>query len=206
MTRPNFDLLSALFLEMMVAEQGAALNTIDAYRHDLNEYGEFLATQGVQVVDAQQSDVRAYLASLGQQGKKPATMARKLSSARQFHRFLYAEHYRADDPAGTIEAPKRGRNLPKILTIKEVDALLRAGHELANTVDEAPEKRFLASRTVCLLEILYASGLRVSELVSLPASLARMDEPLFPVRGKGGRDRLAPMSGSARRALLTALA
>ncbi|MCC2095406.1 MAG: site-specific tyrosine recombinase XerD [Hyphomicrobiales bacterium] len=201
MAQPSFGQLADLFLEMLSAERGAAANTIDAYRRDLVEYGEFLASSGLTAVGAQASDLRAFLAELAQRKEKPSTLARRLSSVRQFHRFLYAERYRNDNPAGTIETPKRGFRLPKILSVKEVDALLRTGHDLAADTGQSGEARLRASRTVCLLELLYASGLRVSELVSLPASLAKSGEPLFPVRGKGGRERLAPISEAARRAL-----
>lgn len=201
MNQPAFGQLSELFLEMLAAERGAAGNTIEAYGRDLNDYGAYLAGKHVEVVNIGASDVRSYLAMLGARGEKPATMARRLSSVRQFHRFLYAERYRDDDPAGSIETPKQGRSLPKVLSVKEVDVLLRAGHALAAQGELAPETRLRYSRTVCLLEILYASGLRVSELVALPSSLARSVDPLFSVRGKGGRERLAPLSTAARRAL-----
>jgi integrase/recombinase XerD len=198
---PSFPQLADLFLEMLAAERGAALNTIEAYRRDLEEYGDFLASSGLDAVMVVAGDLRAFLAELAQRGEKPATLARRLSSVRQFHRFLYAERYRNDDPAGTIESPKQGFRLPKVLSIKEVDTLLRTGHQTAANADQPVAERLRASRTVCLLELLYASGLRVSELVSLPATLARSREPLFPVRGKGGRERLVPMSEPARKAL-----
>ncbi len=198
---PSFPQLADLFLEMLAAERGAALNTIEAYRRDLEEYGDFLASGGLDAVMVVAGDLRAFLAELAQRGEKPATLARRLSSVRQFHRFLYAERYRNDDPAGTIESPKQRFRLPKVLSIKEVDTLLRTGHQTAANADQPVAERLRASRTVCLLELLYASGLRVSELVSLPATLARSHEPLFPVRGKGARERLVPMSEPARKAL-----
>ena len=203
MPDPTFEQLSELFLEMLAAERGAATNTIEAYGRDLTEYGSFLSGGGLTAISSGASDLRAFIAMLSRRNEKPATISRRLSSVRQFHRFLYAEQIRSDDPGGTIEAPKRGRSLPKVLSVKEVDRLLQTGHELASGTGLSATEQLRASRAVCLLEILYASGLRVSELVSLPARLARLTEPLFAIRGKGGRERLAPMSQSARGALIT---
>jgi len=201
MSDHSFEQLKDLFLEMLAAERGAAQNTIEAYKRDLEDYDAFLSARGIGASSARAADIRSYLAELGRRGDKQSTMARRLSSVRQFHKFLYAERFRSDDPTMTVEAPRRGRTLPKVLSVAEVDRLLRTGHSLAQAADVDARLRLRASRTICLLETLYASGLRVSELVSLPASLARSQEPLFAVRGKGGRERLAPMSKSARNAL-----
>lgn len=198
MPQPSTGQLVELFLEMIAVERGAALNTVGAYRRDLDDYGGFLAGSGSDALRASGADVRAYLVSLTGRLEKPATMARRLSSVRQFHRFLCAERYREDDPSRTVDAPRRGRSLPKVLSVADVDRLLATGHAIAKETRANASGQLHASRTVCLLEILYASGLRVSELVSLPAALSQSREPLFSVRGKGGRERLAPLSEAAR--------
>ena len=128
-------------------------------------------------------------------------MARRLSAIRQLFRFLYAEGYRRDDPAAVLEGPKRGLSLPKLLSIAEVDGLLNQAHADADTADLSASDRLRATRLVCLLEVLYATGLRVSELVALPVSAARQDARMLVVRGKGGRERLVPLNDSAKRAM-----
>ena len=201
MVNLNDSQLIELFLEMLAVERGAAGNTIMAYQRDLTEYSCHLSGQHTGALDAASSEIRGFMAVLATRNEMPTTMARRLSAVRQFHRFLCEEKYRPDDPATGVEAPKRGRPLPKVLSVSEVDRLLAAGHKTATETAEGSGRRLQASRTVCLLEILYASGLRVSELVALPVGLASSDEPLFPVRGKGGRERLAPISRQARAAI-----
>jgi integrase/recombinase XerD len=194
-----------LFLDMIAAERGAARNTLDAYERDLADYCDFLEGLGAGPMSAGTSEIRAYLGNLDGRGFKPTTMARRLSCVRQFHRFLYVEGRRAEDPAAVIEGPRRGRPLPKVLTPKEVDRLLAVAQEgIADPARPAAE-RLAAARMHCLLETLYATGLRVSELVSLPRSAARAREPLLAIKGKGGRERLVPLSEPSRVAMKTYL-
>jgi integrase/recombinase XerD len=200
MTR-NIPRLIEAFLEMIAAERGATKNTLDAYARDLADYASELARAGKAPGNAATADIRAYLSLLAKRGLKPASSARKLSSIRQFHRFLVADGRRADDPALIVEAPRRGRRMPKILSVAEVDHLLAVSKEgLDDDARPAPE-RLRALRTACLLELLYATGLRVSELVTLPSSAAHTKEPFIHVRGKGGRERLVPLPSEARRAI-----
>ena len=194
------------FLEMIAAERGGAKNTIQAYARDLADYAARLSAIGRTPLDASSEDIRAYLKMLEKRGLKATSSARKLSSIRQFHRFLLAEGARGENPASIIEGPRRGRGLPKTLSIAEVDHLLKVSREglEGGDLDDgglAPGERLRALRTAGLIELLYATGLRVSELVALPKGIARGSEPLIPIRGKGGRDRLAPISPAARAAI-----
>ena len=189
------------FLDMIAAERGAARNTKDAYARDLADYAAGLALAGKTPRNAATGDIRAYLSLLAERGLKPASSARKLSAIRQFHRFLVTEGHRADDPALIIESPKRGRGLPKILSIAEVDHLLAVSREGLDDPARPAAERLRAWRTACLLELLYATGLRVSELMALPANVAQSKDPFLHIRGKGGRERLVPLSGAARDAV-----
>ncbi len=184
------------FLEMMAAERGAAANTIAAYRRDLDDASENLAGK-LAVADA--AAIRGLLGRIAADGMAPSTQARKLSSLRQFFRFLYAEGIRADDPTGTVDRPKRGRPLPKTMSEADVGRLLDQAD--AEAADGLAQKRLHA-----LVEVLYATGLRVSELVALPVSVAKRDERFFVVRGKGGKDRLVPLSQKAHAAMRAWLA
>ncbi|MFZ0494311.1 MAG: site-specific tyrosine recombinase XerD [Methylocella sp.] len=200
MTR-NMPRLIEAFLEMIAAERGASKNTLDAYARDLTDYAAGLARAGKAPQNAATGDIRTYLSKVAERGLKPSSSARKLSSIRQFHRFLVADGRRGDDPALIVEAPRRGRRLPKTLSVAEVDHLLAVSKEgLDDDARPAPE-RLRALRTACLLELLYATGLRVSELVTLPASAAQTKEPFIHIRGKGGRERLVPLPSEARRAI-----
>jgi integrase/recombinase XerD len=189
------------FLEMIAAERGGAKNTIEAYARDLADYVARLSAAGKTPLGASSGDIRAFLEALEKRGLAAASSARKLSSIRQFHRFLLAEGLRADNPAAIIEGPRRGRGLPKTLSIAEVEHLLAVSREGLDDATRAPGERLRALRAACLIELLYATGLRVSELVALPKGIARGNEPLIPVRGKGGRDRLSPISPAARAAI-----
>jgi integrase/recombinase XerD len=189
------------FLEMIAAERGASKNTLDAYARDLADYAAGLARAGKTPQSAATGDIRAYLSLLAKRGLKPASSARKLSSIRQFHRFLVADGRRADDPALIVAPPTRGRRLPKILSVAEVDHLLAVSKEGLDDGARPEAERLRALRAACLLELLYATGLRVSELVALPASAAQTKEPFIHIRGKGGRERLAPLPSEARRAI-----
>jgi integrase/recombinase XerD len=161
-----------LFLDMLAAERGAAANTLAAYRRDLDDFTAHLRTGRRSIATARADDVRAYLAALARRGFSAASVARRLSAVRQLYRFLYAEGHRSDDPAAAIEGPRRGRPLPKVLSIADVDRLLVAARAPAEDAARPLSERLRAMRLVCLLEVLYATGLRVSELVSLPATSA----------------------------------
>lgn len=177
---------------MLAAERGAAKNTLDAYRRDLSEYLRFLSHRKTTAETARPDDCRLYLQALSASGSKETTVARRLSALRQFHGFLYGEGIRRDDPTVTLDAPRRGRPLPKALTEDEVDALLVAAKAI-NGIDGV--------RTICLIEVLYATGLRVTELVSLPLISVLRDPEFLLVKGKGGRERLVPLSAMARDAI-----
>jgi integrase/recombinase XerD len=202
--RPDNEALIELFLDMLAAERGASANTIDAYRRDLTEFATDLAAAGDGVMKADADDLRAHLTRLGKKGLATVSIARKLSAIRQLYRFLYGEGHRGDDPAAAIEGPKRGRSLPKTLSVKQVDDLLTRAHTIDST--NPPGEQLRAARLACLLEVLYATGLRVSELVALPESAARRDQRMLVVRGKGGRERLVPLNDAARRAMASYLA
>jgi integrase/recombinase XerD len=189
------------FLEMMAAERGAAANTLEAYRRDLSDYHLAIARTGKTVFNVETDDIRTYLRNLKGRGFSAATSARRLSAIRQFHRFLYAEGKRADDPALILDGPRRSPRLPKILSVEEVEHLLATAHAAVDQIEPGQTERLHAARTACLLELLYATGLRVSELLALPEAVARRNEPLILVRGKGGRERLVPLSDPARRAI-----
>ncbi len=183
------------FLEMMSVERGAAANTLDAYGRDLGDLERFLEVRRKTTPDgATPEDLAAYMRSLANAGMAPRTQARRLSCLRQFYGFIFGESWRKDDPTTLLVAPRLGRPLPKILSETEVEALLRAARDL-------PEPHGVMM--TALLELLYATGLRVSELVGLSFSaIARNPEALL-VRGKGDKERLIPLSDPAREALLT---
>jgi len=180
------------FLEMLVAERGAAANTREAYGRDLTDFAGFLARRGRAVHQASAADLRAYLGQLNDAGMAPRTAARRLSTLRQFHRFLFGEGLRADDPTAGLDSPRQGRALPKVLSETEVEALLAAARARPGAA---------GARLVALLELLYATGLRVSELVELPAAAAARDPRVLIVTGKGGKERMVPLSEPARDAL-----
>jgi integrase/recombinase XerD len=188
------------FLEMMSAERGAAANTLDAYRRDLEDFARFLADASVAAATA--DDVRAYLADLNDRGFAATSQARKLSALRRFHRFLFAEGVRTDDPTGPIDSPKRRRALPKLLSEAEMRAILAAAGEEAVAEDASDAARRRAARLVALVETAYATGLRVSELIALPAAAARPGLEALVVRGKGGRERMVPLSPRSKAAIM----
>lgn len=190
------------FLDMLAAERGAAANTLDAYRRDLTDYADYLAGQGRDPANAASDDLRAYLAALDARGLSTATVARRLSALRQFHKFLYVDRHRADDPTATLEGPRLRRSAPGVLSIAEVDRLLATAREGLDDEKRPLRERLRAARLHALLETLYATGLRVSELVALPKSAARARDPFITIKGKGGRERLAPLTGRAKRALV----
>ncbi len=199
-------MLIELFLDMLAAERGAGANTLSAYRRDLTDLSEFLSAAGSSIAKAATDNLRAYLGALAKRGFKASSVARRLSALRQLYHFLYAEGRRGDDPAAVLEGPKRGLTLPKILSIADVDRLLTHAHADAADPKRPPPERLRAARLACLLEVLYATGLRVSELVALPASSARKDARMLVVRGKGGKERLVPLNDAAKRAMADYLA
>ncbi len=176
------------FLEMMAAERGASPRTLDAYGRDLADFAAFAGD----VDRASAQTVRDYLARLDRAGMSARTAARRLSAIKQYFGFLFAEGLRPDNPTASIDGPRRGRPLPKVLSEDQVDRLLQAAHRL-----EGAE----GARTRALVELLYATGMRVSELVSLPLSAVRRDPRVLVVHGKGGRERMVPLSEPARAAV-----
>lgn len=195
-----------LFLDMIAIERGASRHTIDAYRHDLEDYAAFLAGAGSEVSRATTEEIRAYLGALSRRHLANASVARRLSAIRQLHRFLYAEGRRKDDPAAVLEGPRRGRPLPKVLSIDEVTLLLSNANAAVEAKGITGAEKLRAMRLACALEVLYATGLRASELVALPADAARAEGDAIIVRGKGGKERLVPLGRAARRAMQRYLA
>jgi integrase/recombinase XerD len=184
------------FLEMMSAERGASDNTLQSYRRDLDDAAEQLP---VGLAEASAADLRAYLSGIAARGFAASSQARKLSALRQFYKFLYSEGLRPDDPIGTLDSPRKDRSIPKIMSESDTGRLLdRAAEEAKAAI---PGARAPALRLHALVELLYATGLRVSELVSLPVSVALRDERFFVVRGKGNKERMVPLSEKARQAM-----
>ncbi len=198
--------LIELYLDMLAAERGAGANTLSAYRRDLNDLSASLGEATGGIAKATTEDLRGYLATLAERGFKASSVARRLSAIRQLYRFLYAEGHRKDDPAAVLEGPKRGLTLPKILSIADVDRLLTQAHAGSADPERPQAERLRAARLACLLEVLYATGLRVSELVTLPLSAARQDARMLLVRGKGNKERLVPLNDAAKRAMSDYLA
>ncbi|SHK54599.1 tyrosine recombinase XerD subunit [Bradyrhizobium lablabi] len=198
--------LTSLFLDMLAAEQGAGDNTLDAYRRDLTDFSEFLARGGRGFAGADTQMLRDYLADLDSRGFKSSSVARRLSAIRHLFRFLLNERVRNDDPAAILSGPKRGRGLPKVLSISDVDRLLARAKSLGEAPGASAPQRLRAMRLYCLLEVLYATGLRVSELVALPRSAARHDARMIVVRGKGDKERLVPLNEASRQAMADYLA
>jgi integrase/recombinase XerD len=195
-----------LFLDMLAAEQGAGANTLDAYRRDLTDFSEFLASSGNAFASVETQALRDYLANLDARGFKSSSAARRLSAMRHLFRFLLNERIRSDDPAAILSGPKRGRGLPKVLSISDVDRLLTHAKALTGAPENSALQRLRSIRLYCLLEVLYATGLRVSELVTLPASAARRDARMMVVRGKGNKERLVPLNEASRQAMADYLA
>jgi integrase/recombinase XerD len=192
------------FLEMMSAERGASRHTLEAYGRDLADYRKFLAGRGRRIGQAGADDVRAFLAFLTKRQLAKTSAARKLSAVKQYHRFLLGEGLAKENPASIIEGPKLGRPLPKIMSVDEVDRLIATAKRAAEA--GRGSKALKAARLYCLIEVLYATGLRVSELLALPVSAANSDERVLLIKGKGGRERLVPLNDAARAALKSFLA
>lgn len=192
--------LISSFLEMMSAERGAASNTIDAYRRDLTHYSAFLTGRGETLLNAPRESVAAWLDDLKAEGLSASSSARRLSAIRQFHKFLCADGLRSDDPTRIVASPKSRRSLPKVLSVDEVDRLLSLA-ETEATNGGSEQKQRSALRLYVLLELLYATGLRVSELVSLKRSAVMREGAFITVTGKGNKDRVVPMNDRARDAV-----
>ena len=181
-----------VFLEMMMVERGAAVNTLESYERDLSAFASFMVTRKRAPEDADATHIRAYIKSLSVSGLAASTVARQVSAIRQFFRFLFSDNIRTDDPTSTISSPKLGRTLPKYLSEDEVEKLL-------DTARDHPGREGL--RLLALLEILYATGLRVTELVGMPLGALSRDERFLLVRGKGGKERMVPLSEPAQDAV-----
>lgn len=205
-TKPSDAKLISLFLDMLAAEQGAGDNTLQAYRRDLTDFSEFLGRAGQSFLSADTQKLRDYLADLDTRGFKSSSVARRLSAMRHLYRFLLSERIRSEDPAAILSGPKRGRGLPKVLSIPDVDRMLTKAREQAAAAEVSSLQRLRALRLHCLLEVLYATGLRVSELVSLPLSASRRDARMIVVRGKGDKERLVPLNDASRQAMADYLA
>lgn len=188
----------ATFIEAQAAELDAARNTQLAYARDLKDFAGWLDRRGLELMAVRQSDIEAYLIGLDDSGMSRATRARRLSAIRQFYRFAFEEGWRQDNPAIRIKGPGRDKRLPKTLSEDEVDRLLVAARTHGRDADRL--------RNTCLMELLYATGMRVSELVSLPVAAARGDPQMLLIRGKGGKERMVPLSPPARAALAEWLA
>lgn len=194
----------AAYLDMLAAERGAGANTLAAYRRDLDDYLAYLRRAGIPLEEADTHSLRAFVADLETRGLMASSAARRLSCVRGFHKFLYAEGYAEADPSVAVSGPRRGRTLPKVLSIAEVDGLLATAHAAAAATEAGPARR--ARRMVCLLELLYATGLRVSELVALPRAAGTTRERYLFIKGKGGRERLVPLTEASRVAMTAHLA
>ncbi len=204
--KPSDNKLINLFLDMLAAEQGAGDNTLQAYRRDLTDFSEFLARSRQSFAAADTQKLRDYLADLDTRGFKSSSVARRLSAMRHLFRFMLNERVRKDDPAAILSGPKRGRGLPKVLSIADVDRMLTRAKDLTQDAEASASERLRAMRLYCLLEVLYATGLRVSELVSLPITASRRDARMIVVRGKGDKERLVPLNDASRQAMADYLA
>ena len=193
MKPPSRDPLVERFLEMLMAERNAARNTREAYQRDLADLAVYLARRKKTMREADADSLRGYLGSLASSGMAPRSQARKLSALRQFYKFLAGEGLRPDDPTATLDSPRLGRPLPKLLEEKEVEALIEA----ARAMPAGAER----SRIVLLLELLYGAGLRVSELVALPLAAVLRQAKVLILRGKGGKERMVPLGEPVRAAL-----
>ncbi|MEJ2000673.1 MAG: site-specific tyrosine recombinase XerD [Maritimibacter sp.] len=203
MTRPGVAADDArwisAFLEAQAAELDAAENTLLAYGRDLKDFSEFLAGNGLTIAEARKEDIESYLVSCEAQGLAASTRARRLSAVKQIYRFAFEEGWREENPALRLAGPGRAKRLPKTLSEEEVTRLLDA----ARALGRSPADKL---RNTCLMELLYATGMRVSELVGLPVAAARGNPQMLLVRGKGGKERMVPLSPPARSALIAWLA
>jgi len=190
-----------LFLEMLSAERGAAKNTLESYGRDLADYSRFLKVRRTTIDKAESMHIRAYLAACHDEGLAATSVARRLSAIRQMHKFLFVEGLRRKDPSGPVEAPKKRQALPGVLSESDVGALIECARDQAAKRDVSEAQRLRSARLYTMLEVLYATGLRVSELVSLPAHCMGSDRRFLSVVGKGSKERLLPLSDRARNAI-----
>lgn len=188
-----------IFLEMLSAERGAAANTISAYRRDLEDFRNFLHRRARLIAAAAPPDISAYVAEASATGLKATSLARRLSAVRQLYKFLVAEGQVTADPTLGQAGPRKERALPKTLNVAEVDRLIETAAQRAGKAKGL--ERLRAVRLHCLIEMLYATGMRVSELVSLPRDVLAGDARVLTIKGKGGRERLVPLNSKARAAL-----
>ena len=186
------------FLEMMVAERGVSVHTLHAYRRDLQSLSDHLGGESA-LEKASLQQLESYLHNIVAQNLSPSTQARRLSSLKQYYLFLMSEGIRQDNPSSLLEAPKPARRLPKYLSEDDVAALL----QLARKRAEHHQDDYHSIRMACMVELLYATGMRVSELVGLPYKTVRLNEPFLHITGKGGKQRLVPLSSRATQALQT---
>jgi len=191
--------LISQFLEMIAAERGAADNTLQAYRRDLDDFLRHLATRNQALPVVVPADISAYLRAISESGLAPASRARRLSAIRQLFKFLASEQLIAEDPAHGLAGPKKARALPKTLSVAEVDRLIETAR--ARIGPAKGRDRVRALRLYALIEMLYATGMRVSELVTLPRTVLAGDGRVLAIKGKGGRERLVPLNQAARAAL-----
>jgi integrase/recombinase XerD len=196
---PKDAYLIEAFLEMMSAERGASANTLEAYRRDLDDAAAFFAPGAL--CEASSGDIRAFMADISRRDFAASTQARKLSALRQFFRFIFTEGERQDDPTSVVDSPRQAASIPKILSVSDVSTMLDRAAAEAGEAAENEKQGMAAVRLLALVELLYATGLRVSELVALPVSVARRKERFFIVKGKGGRERLVPVSEKAANAV-----
>ena len=180
------------FLEMLIAERGASSNTCTSYLNDITNFDKFLSGAETTLEDATTDDIRRYLRHRSEVGANNPTISRNLSVLRQFFKFLQSENVRLDNPALNVDGPKVSRTLPKVISEDDVEALLKAAHKLQTAE---------GIRLTCLLEIAYASGLRVTELVSLPTDALNLTSETLLISGKGGKERLVPLTSSAMNAI-----
>jgi len=181
----------SLFLDSKVAETGAAQNTLEAYARDLREFSDWSAEQSLGLLDIAQTDIERFLINMLSHGLAPSTRARRLSAIKQFYQFCVEEDWRQDNPAIQIRGPGRGKKLPQTITLENVDALLAA-------VQNSSKSEFNCARETCLMQLLYATGMRVSEMMALLATTVRGDPAMILVLGKGSKERLVPLSQPAR--------
>ncbi len=184
---------------MIAAERGAAENTLSSYRRDLEDFSAFLGR--ALPSKAVQADISSYMSDLTARGFAATSQARRLSALKQYFKFLYADGVREDDPTRTISSPKKRQSLPKILSLAEVDRLIGQAEAATRAAHKSPAAALRAQRIYTLLEVLYATGLRVSELVALPVSASQRDQRLIEILGKGNKERLVPLSDTAQKAM-----
>ena len=198
-TARQFSMMLSDYLTAISAERGAARNTVDAYRRDLDHFGHFIVSNGLKMSQLSTSNVKTYLTGLTKNDYSASSRSRRLSAVRQFLKFLVAEGVLNDNPADGIASPKKQKALPKLLSVDEVDRLIETAQQRIRGA--IGKERYRALRLYCLMELLYATGMRVSELVSLPTTVLKGDRRLLTITGKGGRERQVPLNQAAQAAL-----